>query len=78
MKKNYSTKDSVQSAIPSITSELSNNSTSYFTVVEHRKTTEDTKSIALEAKERKNKKIMKNKKTKKKSVGTMKCVQYQL
>ena len=50
LKKNYFAKNSDQYGIPPITSELSNDLTSSFTVVEHRKTPEEVKLSALQAK----------------------------
>ena len=57
MKRKYSTKDSDQSRISSISSELSNDSTSYLTVAERRKIAEEATLIALQAKELLEKKI---------------------
>ena len=50
LKAKYSTKGSNLSGISSISSDLSNDHTSYLTVVEHRKTAEEAKLIALQAK----------------------------
>ena len=50
MKKNYSTNNADQSGIPPITKELSNDRTSSFTVVEHRRTAKEVKLSALRAK----------------------------
>ena len=57
LKTKYSTKGSHQSGISSITSELSNDHTSYLTVVERRKTAEEAKLIVFQAKERAKRKI---------------------
>ena len=57
LKRKYSTKGSDRSGISSISSELSNDSTSYLTVVERQKTADEVKLIALQAKERAKRKI---------------------
>ena len=49
LKTKYSTKGSDQSSISSMSSELSNDRTFYFTVIEGRKTAEEAKLIALHA-----------------------------
>ena len=62
LKKNYSTKNSNQYGIPPITSELSNDRTCSFTVVEHRKTAEEAKLSAFQAKGNAKRKIFEIKK----------------